>query len=103
MDWPAQASENHANAAAKALAASYSGRRPSGCVGRGAANVVNFADPTERSPRRAFMQRMQTRERLIERNVSPADQSDLSPLGLPRSSGSRLNGAGSIMGQRGAE
>lgn len=41
---------------------------------------------------------MQTRERLIERNVSPAEQSDLSLLVLTGRSNSRLNSAGSILG-----
>lgn len=43
---------------------------------------------------------MQTREGLIERNVSPADQSDLSLLVLPSRSHSGLNSAGSITRQR---
>lgn len=76
MDWPVQVSENHATAAAKAFAPSDSRRRPNGGGGGGGsgrgvgghANVVNLADPTGKSPRSAFMQRMQTQERLIERN-----------------------------------
>lgn len=70
------------------------------CAAVTAAGFLTSLLPPDRQKRargERLYSRMQTRARLIEQSVSPADPSDLSPLVLPGRRDSRLNSAG-IMG-----